>query len=101
MALPPLELFSLEEKAALLPGGLFVCKRIGNSNLPDSDSIISNSCLRALLCMGFFAGASENVTHHFFRSSKCGSRIFKKRNHVAIQFAFNFAVPFNEARSPH
>ena len=23
--LPPLELFSLEEKAALLPGGLFVC----------------------------------------------------------------------------
>jgi uncharacterized membrane protein len=26
MALPPLELFSLEEKAALLPGGLFVSK---------------------------------------------------------------------------
>jgi hypothetical protein len=24
MALPPLELFSLKEKAALLPGGLFV-----------------------------------------------------------------------------
>jgi hypothetical protein len=25
-ALPPLELFSLEEKAALLPGGLFVLR---------------------------------------------------------------------------
>jgi len=27
MALPPLELFSLREKAALLPGGLFVAVR--------------------------------------------------------------------------
>jgi hypothetical protein len=27
MALPPLELFSLREKAALLPGGLFVAMK--------------------------------------------------------------------------
>src|SRR5665213_242631 len=33
MALPPLELFSLEEKAVLLPGGLFVCKCSQNRSL--------------------------------------------------------------------
>ena len=26
MALPPLELFSLERKGRLLPGGLFICR---------------------------------------------------------------------------
>ena len=31
--MPPLELFSLEEEAAQLPGGLFVCRVVFDSNL--------------------------------------------------------------------
>ena len=33
MALPPLELFSLQEKAALLPGGLFVSNCVPNNQV--------------------------------------------------------------------
>jgi hypothetical protein len=42
MALPPLELFSLREKAALLPGGFFVAgrhrfaRRLGLSTMPSA-----------------------------------------------------------------
>ena len=49
--LPPLELFSLEEKAALLPGGLFVCvKSLSAQNVElrryEKSSALNHSIIR-------------------------------------------------------
>ncbi len=59
--LPPLELFSLEEKAAQLPGGLFVCVSLLSAENFDRMKLISswNEVLHRLTPHAVHCGGAE------------------------------------------
>lgn len=111
MALPPLELFSLEEKAALLPGGLFVSKYLLKQQF--MFLLLFFPILATLYALPLaFGWIGPNAVYGFRNRRTRGNRALWYRANriagvsIAIAMAFAVAVEFSmpalrETRAGH